>query len=153
MQSKSTAIRRARVSDCPAVERIVERAYMHYIARMRRKPGPMLADYRALIEEGLVHVLDRDGTVLGVLVLIDEGEVTLLDNVAVDPDLKGRGHGQALMRFAEQRARERGHHAIRLYTHETMVENIALYLRIGYVETHRAEESGLRRVFMTKALH
>lgn len=153
MQSESTVIRRARVSDCPAVERIVERAYMHYIARMQRKPGPMLADYRALIEEGLVHVLDQDGTVLGVLVLIDEGKVTLLDNVAIDPDLKGRGHGHALMRFAEQSARERGHHAIRLYTHETMVENIALYLRIGYVETHRAEESGLRRVFMTKALH
>ena len=33
-----------------------------------------------------------------------------------------------------------------------MTENIALYSRIGYVETHRAEEKGLRRVYMTKSL-
>ncbi|MBY0613712.1 MAG: GNAT family N-acetyltransferase [Beijerinckiaceae bacterium] len=152
MLPKNAVIRRAAAGDCAAVECIVERAYAHYIIRMGRKPGPMLADYPALIGEGLVHLLDQDGTILGLLVLIDEGDVTLLDNVAVDPVVKGKGHGQALMRFAEQSARERGHRAIRLYTHETMVENIALYLRIGYAETHRAEENGLRRVFMTKAL-
>ena len=33
-----------------------------------------------------------------------------------------------------------------------MTENIALYSRIGYVETHRAEENGLRRVYMSKRL-
>jgi len=33
-----------------------------------------------------------------------------------------------------------------------MTENIALYSRIGYVETYRAEEKGLRRVHMTKLL-
>ena len=33
-----------------------------------------------------------------------------------------------------------------------MTENIALYSRIGYVETHRAEEKKLRRVYMAKRL-
>ncbi len=33
-----------------------------------------------------------------------------------------------------------------------MTENISLYSRIGYEETHRAEEKGLRRVYMVKAL-
>jgi hypothetical protein len=33
-----------------------------------------------------------------------------------------------------------------------MTENIALYTRKGYVETHRAEENGLRRVYMQKDL-
>jgi len=42
--------------------------------------------------------------------------------------------------------------AIRLYAHEMMVENIARYRGLGYVETHRAEENGLRRVFMRKPL-
>jgi hypothetical protein len=33
-----------------------------------------------------------------------------------------------------------------------MRENIELYTRIGYLETHRVEEKGLRRVYMTKQL-
>ena len=33
-----------------------------------------------------------------------------------------------------------------------MTENIALYSRIGYAETHRIEEKGLRRVYMAKPL-
>jgi hypothetical protein len=33
-----------------------------------------------------------------------------------------------------------------------MVENIAMYSRNGYIETHRAEEKGVRRVYMAKLL-
>ena len=33
-----------------------------------------------------------------------------------------------------------------------MTENIALYTRLGYVETHRGEEIGLMRVYMRKTL-
>jgi ribosomal protein S18 acetylase RimI-like enzyme len=54
--------------------------------------------------------------------------------------------------FAERSARDAGYKSIRLYTHEKMTQNIALYSRIGYVETHRGEEKGLRRVYMIKAL-
>jgi len=31
-------------------------------------------------------------------------------------------------------------------------ENIALYSRLGYVETHRAEEKGYSRIYMEKRL-
>ena len=31
-----------------------------------------------------------------------------------------------------------------------MTENIALYLRLGFAETHRAVEDGYERVFMRK---
>ena len=76
----------------------------------------------------------------------------LLDNIAVHPDARGKGLGRLLLEQAERRAREANCIAIRLYTHETMTENIALYSRIGYCETHRATEKGLARVFMTKPL-
>ena len=33
-----------------------------------------------------------------------------------------------------------------------MTENIALYLRIGFVETRRVSEKGYDRVYMTKQL-
>jgi hypothetical protein len=34
-----------------------------------------------------------------------------------------------------------------------MTENIALYTRIGFVETHRISEKGYDRVYMTKQLN
>jgi GNAT superfamily N-acetyltransferase len=148
----SNDIRLAATSDLPAVEAIVEAAYSHYIARIGRKPGPMLDDYAALIRAGRVHVLNCDGGVKALLVLIPEPDVMLLDNVAVVPEMRGTGLGRKLLLFAEDAARRAGYRAIRLYTHEKMTENIALYGRIGYVETHRGEEKGLRRVYMTKAL-
>jgi hypothetical protein len=33
-----------------------------------------------------------------------------------------------------------------------MLENIARYTALGYVETHRETQSGFNRVFMTKVL-
>jgi hypothetical protein len=46
----------------------------------------------------------------------------------------------------------RGWREIRLYTNALMAENIALYRRIGYVETARVAEKGFDRVYMTKRL-
>ena len=33
-----------------------------------------------------------------------------------------------------------------------MTENISLYIRIGYVETHQGGEKGFRRVYMEKQI-
>jgi ribosomal protein S18 acetylase RimI-like enzyme len=145
-------LRLATADDLPAVEAIVEAAYRHYIARIGRKPGPMLDDYAALIAAGRVHLMECDGTPKGVLVLIPEADVMLLDNVAVDPSAQGMGLGREMMMFAEATARQAGYRAIRLYTNVMMTENIALYSRVGYVETHRGAEKGLHRVYMTKRL-
>jgi ribosomal protein S18 acetylase RimI-like enzyme len=76
----------------------------------------------------------------------------LLDNIAVGPHAQGRGYGRKLLEFSEQMARDAGCGSIRLYTNEAMTENLSLYARIGYIETHRAEEKGLRRVYMRKLL-
>jgi ribosomal protein S18 acetylase RimI-like enzyme len=57
-----------------------------------------------------------------------------------------------MLEFAERAAQDAGLRSIRLYTNEAMTENISLYSRIGYSETHRTEEKGLRRIYMTKQL-
>ena len=138
--------------DLSAVEAIVRAAYSRYVPRIGREPAPMLDDYVALIRERRVHVLDWSGMVRGVVVLIPEADTMLLDNVAVAPDAQGQGLGRKLLAFAEQAAWDAGYGSIRLYTNEEMTENIALYSRLGYCETHRGEEKGLRRLSMTKVL-
>jgi GNAT superfamily N-acetyltransferase len=111
----------------------------------------MLDDYAALIAQGRVYVLDDDG-VVGVLVLLPEPGVMLLDNVAVDPPAQGKGYGRLLLAFAEDEARRAGFTRIRLYTQVIMTRNIGLYADLGYIETHRGEEKGLSRVYMQKQL-
>jgi ribosomal protein S18 acetylase RimI-like enzyme len=145
-------IRLAGFGDRAAVEAVVQAAYAPYIPRIGRKPGPMLEDYAALIAGRHVRVLSDGSRIAGILVLIPDKHEMLLDNVAVLPDCQGQGFGRALIAFAEDAAREQGLHTLRLYTNEAMTENIAFYERLGFVETHRAEEKGFKRVYMTKPL-
>ena len=146
------SLRPATSDDLTAVEEIVQAAYTHYVARIGREPGPMVDDYAALIGEGRIHVAEREGLVLGIIVLIPRDDAMLLDNVAVAPKAQGSGLGRLLLAFAESAALQAGYGAIELYTNEAMTENIELYVRIGYTETHRVEEKGLRRVYMRKPL-
>lgn len=145
-------MRPATADDVAAIEAIAQAAYSPYIERIGRKPGPMLEDYRQWVQAGGAHVLENAGNVQGFIILLDDGNALLLDNLAVAPDAQGLGFGRLLMDFAERQALDAGFMAIRLYTNEAMTENITLYTRRGYVETHRAEEHGLRRVYMTKQL-
>ena len=146
------AIRPATADDVPAIERIVHDAYLSYVERIGKEPGPMLDDYRARVAEGAASVLTVDGAVAGVLVLLPEADHLLLDNVAVAPARKGTGLGGLLMRHAEDEARRRGYGEIRLYTHALMHENRALYARLGYSEYAAFEQAGYSRVFMRKPL-
>jgi ribosomal protein S18 acetylase RimI-like enzyme len=145
-------IRVASSEDLAAVQALAAAAYTRYIPLIGQKPGPMSDDYSALIGKRCVYVLSGENEPVGMLVLLAEDGAMLLDNVAVHPDMQGRGYGRALIAFAERLAIERGFKAIRLYTNEAMIENIRLYQRLGFAETHRAEEKGFRRVYMTKPL-
>lgn len=146
------SIRPATVADVPAIARIVDAAYAPYVARIGRKPAPMLDDHAARVRDGQAFVFVANGEVAGVAVLLDEADHLLLDNIAVDSAHRGTGIGRALLQFTEAEAARRGHAEVRLYTNEAMVENIALYARIGYRETGRGGQSGYRRVFFAKSV-
>lgn len=142
------AIRKAVAADVAAVERIVEAAYAPYVPRMGVQPGPMLDDYPALVADGVVWV--EGAPVRGLVVLLAREDYLLLDNIAVVPEAHGQGVGRALMRFAEEHARAEGFPELRLYTHQKMTENIALYARSGWQETGRGTQDGFDRVFFRK---
>jgi ribosomal protein S18 acetylase RimI-like enzyme len=145
-------IRAAIAADVPAIAQIVDHAYRHYIARMGKPPGPMLEDYAARVSEGGVWVLEEGAVIAAIIVLLPAVNYLLLDNIAVSPNRQGVGLGRRLLAFAETEALRRGYREIRLYTHQTMVENQRLYASIGYQETGRGTEAGFDRVFMRKLL-
>jgi len=135
-------IRRAKPEDRAAVEAIVREAYSIYVERIGKPPGPMLDDYARLIADGVVSVLeDVDAAIAAIIVLLAKPDHLLLDNIAVRPDRQGQGLGRQLIAFAEAEARRLGFMELRLYTHETMTENIALYTRLGFAETGRGHDA------------
>jgi len=144
--------RLARPDEAAALRALVREAYAHYVPRMGREPAPMTDDYAARIAAGEAWIEEAEGAPVGVLVLEESEGGLLLDNIAVAPAALGKGYGKLLLQFAEAEAMRRGYTRIHLYTNEKMVENIALYTRIGYVETHRARQAGHNRVFMEKRL-
>lgn len=147
-----TAIRPATPSDVDALRSLAVAAYERYIPRIGRPPAPMVADYDRAVADGHVWVAEDGGAIVGLIVLVLEPDQLLIENVAVAPARHGQGLGTRLLAFADQVAREHGRGRVRLYTHETMTENIAFYPRRGYVETHRETEQGRRRVFFSKDL-
>jgi ribosomal protein S18 acetylase RimI-like enzyme len=146
------SIRAAVAADVATIRAIVDAAYGGYIGRTGKPPRPMLADYDALVADGRVSVLEADGQIAGVLVLLPQEGYLLLDNVAVAPAFQGRGLGLALIAFAEDEGRRLGFDEVRLYTNVLMTENQALYTHLGFEETHRGEQDGYERVFMRKRL-
>jgi ribosomal protein S18 acetylase RimI-like enzyme len=145
-------IRAATAVDVPAIANIVDQAYRHYIVRIGKPPGPMLDDYVARVSQGTAWVLEEGAVIAAMIVLLPAPNYLLLDNIAVSPARQGLGLGRRLLAFAEAEALRRGYREIRLYTHETMVENQRLYASIGYEETGRGTEAGYDRVFMRKQL-
>jgi ribosomal protein S18 acetylase RimI-like enzyme len=138
-------IRLGRPEDREAVEATVRAAYSVYIERMGKPPGPMLDDYARLIADHALSVVEEAGEIVALIVLLPKPDHLLLDNVAVRPDRQGAGLGRRLIAFAGDEARRRGYREVRLYTHQTMTENIALYRRLGFVETGRGSQDGYER--------
>jgi GNAT superfamily N-acetyltransferase len=110
----------------------------------------MDADYAEAVSAGQVWVALVDDLIAGLAVLVPQEDHLLLDNIAVVPPSQGQGIGGRLLALAEEHTRRLGLPEVRLYTNEAMTENLAYYPRHGYVESHRAEQDGFRRVFFRK---
>lgn len=143
-------IRPARAADADWARALVRRAYALYVPRMGKEPAPMLADYGALIAAGEVHVLEDAGAPAALIVIYPKDDALFLENIAVDPAAQGKGHGRALIAFAEREAQRLGLKFLRLYTHIRMTENLTYYPSLGFRETERREEDGYSRVFFEK---
>lgn len=151
-ENPSIVVRPAKPSDVPGITVCACSAYLHYIERIGRQPGPMLDDYMEVIEKRQVLVAESRNAILGILVMDTTDEGFYLENVAVAPAARGTGVGRLLLQRAEEEATRRGYESIYLATHEKMTENQALYSKIGYVAYDHRVINGYPRVFFRKKL-
>jgi ribosomal protein S18 acetylase RimI-like enzyme len=145
-------IRQALPEDRVRVDTIIAAAYSKYIPVIGRKPQPMTVDYGQIIAEQSVWLLCLADLPVGVLDVRPETDHLLIYNVAIDPHYQGQGFGKKLLGWAEQVAQQSGYAVIRLYTNALMTANIALYHRLGYVETKREPYLNSTVVHMAKSI-
>jgi GNAT superfamily N-acetyltransferase len=146
------SLRRATPDDVAAVAALVADAYGPYEPLIGRTPLPMLVDYAAAIVDHPTWVLESGGTIVGVIELVEHADHLWVENVAIAPAWQRRGLGRRLLRHAEDEARRLGLPALGLLTNERYLDNIAMYERYGYRETHREPHQGTDLVHFRKVL-
>lgn len=141
------SIVRARPEDADALVAVIDAAYAPFRSRL-----PDLPDVSGGIPDDIrtrtVWVARIDVRAVGILVLAVADGTAHLANIAVHPDVAGKGVGKALIETAEGFARGEGVARIDLATHVGMPVNVALYGHLGWYETGRDGN----KVYMSKAL-
>lgn len=146
---KQWKIRQAVVKDSAGLQECMELAYASYKDRMEGKRlPPMDVNYSDEIRDYPSWVAMSDGKVVGGLFMMFEKEYASIANIAIHPDFQGQGLGGGLMKFAETRANDKGYSELRLATHILLIENVSLYLHLGWTEFERDEV----RVYMKKEI-
>src|SRR5262249_17493166 len=106
--SGSIELRRAAVSDADAIRRLTREASAKWVAARGREPKPMTADYDAAVRNHRFDLLYLEGALAALIETVDEGEVLLIENVAVSPVHQGHGLGTRLLALADQIAADQG---------------------------------------------
>lgn len=140
-------IRRAVAADLPAIVHLIAD---DPIGREREQTeGPLPPSYAEAFREIDGHpahelvVAERDGEVVATLQLtiipnltFAGGRRALIEAVHVDGGLRGQRIGEAIMRWAIERARERGCRLAQLTTDRRRTDAKRFYERLGFVPSH-----------------
>lgn len=96
-------------------------------------------------------VAEVDGVVMGTLHLMylpslsyRGGLRAQIESVRVDKSFQNRGIGSDLMKWAIERARERGAHIVQLTTHKTREDAHRFYERLGFKGSHLGMKLSLK---------
>ncbi|MFT3769189.1 MAG: GNAT family N-acetyltransferase [Minicystis sp.] len=141
------SIRRAGVDDLPAVVRLFSIPDEGNIKN--ETPDPFAPHYVEAITaiaddpRNALLVAEIEGRVVGVFhltviqyVAYRGGRVAQIENVVVEPDLRGRGVGEAMMRWAIEEARRQGCVRVQLTTNKVRKRAHRFYERLGFVASH-----------------
>ncbi len=89
-------------------------------------------DRKLAVADDLLLVRTVDDRVVGTVMAGYEGHRGWINYLAVDPNVRGAGHGRALMEAAELRLRDLGCPKVNLQVRATNPDAIAFYERIGF---------------------
>ena len=96
-------------------------------------------------------VAEQNGEVIGTLHLMFLPSISFqgglrgqIESVRVDKRFQSQGIGSEMMKWAMERARQRGAHVVQLTTHKTRVDAHRFYERLGFKGTHLGMKFSLK---------
>ena len=147
MTAWGTIFRLATHTDLPSIVRML--ADDDLGSQRERFEDPLPAPYSSAFEQ--IHkdpnheliVAERNGEVIGTLHLMylqsisyQGGLRAQVESVRVDKRFQSQGIGTEMMKWAMDRARQRGAHVVQLMTHKTREDAHRFYERLGFKGTH-----------------
>lgn len=150
--SESLHMRQAGPADVPAIRELTHEAYAKWVPIIGRAPVPMTVDYAEVVQKHRIDLVHADGALFALLETIPKADHLLIESVAVRPSFQGHGLGRKLMVHAERIAASLGLGEIRLYANKLFVENVRLYLRLGYRVDREEDFKGGLLVHMSKRI-
>lgn len=147
--------RSARREDVPAIIRML--ADDELGSQRESYTEPLPGSYYAAFEQ-LDHdsnheliVAELDGEVIGTLHLMllpslsyQGGLRAQVESVRVDKNCQNQGIGSRMMKWAIERARERGAHIVQLTTHRSREDAHRFYERLGFKGSHLGMKLSLK---------
>ena len=151
-------IRRARMSDAPAIALVLKTAFAQYEALYTAAALAATAPPSDVIEqrirEGPVWVAQRDDSCIGTVSAVPREDRLYIRGMATLPEARGLGVARALLEHVEMHARGMGFSELELRTTPFLTNAIALYESAGFRrrEDGPSDHFGTPTFTMTKLL-
>ena len=147
MTSEGVLFRQATRADLPSIVRML--ADDDLGSQRERVENPLPASYYSAFEQinndpnHELIVAERNREVIGTLHLMFLPSVSFqgglraqVESVRVAKRLQSQGIGSEMMKWAMERAKQRGAHVVQLTTHKTRVDAHRFYERLGFKGSH-----------------
>lgn len=144
---ESLNVRTATIDDLPMILHLIAD---DFLGRQRETiTDPVSENYiKAFLEieadpDNELFVAEFDGAIVGTFQLtytpslsFHGGKRSTVESVRVDEHLRGQGIGEKMMRFAIERAKEKGCVSMQLTSHNDRTAAHRFYERLGFKKTH-----------------
>src|SRR5512138_638830 len=155
MTPQDVIFRLATREDLPAIVRML--ADDDLGSQRERVESPLPESYYSAFEQinqdpnHELIVAERNGEVIGTLQLMflpsisyQGGLRAQVESVRVDKRFQSQGIGSQMMKWAMDRARQRGAHAVQLTSHKSRVDAHRFYERLGFKGSHLGMKLSLK---------
>lgn len=144
--SDTLILRAATAADAAAIAATIAAAFEEYRGRLEPESGAFRETAEGIAaelgrESGAI-IAERNGRMLGCVMVKLEDNDLYFGRLAVVPAARGQGIARKLIDAVEDEARRRELGGVRLGVRIVLTENQRLFIALGYVETSREAHEG-----------
>ncbi len=157
--SDTLVLRAATAADAAAIAATIAASFEQYRGKLEPESGAFRETAEGiaaeLARESGAIVAERNGRMIGCVMVKLEEDDLYFGRLAVVPEARGEGIARRLVEAVEDEARRRELAGVRLGVRIVLVENQQLFSSMGYVETSREAHEGFDHptsINMRKAL-